>query len=499
MIFTVPMWPVDGLSGFMLIMIACLFPMVFLYSLAYVRRNFFRYYFILFVTLAGMVGSVIARDLLTFYVFLEIMTVGVYFLIIDNTKKESFPAGFRYIIMMFLGGLFILLGSLMLYNLAGTFEMATIADVAADLPQGKLGIIFGLFLIGFLFEIGAVPFHIWLPEAHPVAPSPISALLSGIAIKIGAYGVLRLMFVLGMISSSLVFVGAVSMLFGVVLALRQTNIKKLLAYHSISQMGYVLLGFGLATDLGISGGVFHILNHAMFKMLLFLCTGAIIFSTRERQLDKLGGLWQRMPLTALAFVFGALAITGIPPFNGFASKSLLSAAVADNLGLKIILVLTAAGTFASMFKLFKGAFLGQLPDKLEKTKEVPWLMAWPMLLLAVGCLGVGLMSQQVLDQIISFVGLVLEKDLWNLWLIFDAGLMILLGTGIYWLVPKAVGVKSAWWEVISLDRLISWSADLLVNGCKGLKQFHARNLNTHLLWVIIALVVLLCFFNYLIV
>ncbi|MFH1576895.1 MAG: proton-conducting transporter membrane subunit [Candidatus Margulisiibacteriota bacterium] len=500
MIFTVPMWPIDGLSKFMLIMIACLFPMVFVYSLAYVRRNFFRYYFVLLLALIGMVGSVLARDLLTLYVFLEIMTVGIYFLIIDNTKKESFPAGFKYILMMFLGGLFLLLASLMLYNLTGTFDLAAIANVASTLPQAKLGLIFGLFLIGFLFEVGTVPFHIWLPEAHPVAPSPISALLSGIAIKIGAYGVLRLMFVLGLINSTLVWAGAISMLFGVVLALKQTNIKKLLAYSSISQMGYVVLGFGLATGLGVSGGLFHMLNHAMFKMLLFLCAGAIIFATRERDLDKLGGLGQRMPLTTLAFAFGALAITGIPPFNGFASKALLSAAASAAPALKVVLVLTSAGTFALMLKLFCGAFLGELPAKLEQTKEVPWLMVLPMLLLAAGCLVVGLMAQPVLGYVASAVGLVLDKNLWSFWLFFDAGLVILLGSGIYWLVLRSDRLQNiALWDILSLDRLSNRSVDVLVASCNKMRQLHARNLNTHLLWMIIALVILLCFFNYLIV
>jgi len=499
MIFTVPMWPIDGLSWFMAIMIACLFPMVFFYSLAYVRRNFFRYYFVLLVTLVGMVGSVLAKDLLTLYVFLEIMTVGIYFLIIDNTKKESFPAGFKYILMMFLGGLFLLLASLMLYNLTGTFDMAAIANVASTLPQAKLGLIFGLFLIGFLFEVGTVPFHIWLPEAHPVAPSPISALLSGIAIKIGAYGVLRLMLVLGLISPSLIVVGVVSMLFGVVLALKQTNIKRLLAYHSISQMGYILLGFGLATGLGVAGGLFHMLNHAIFKLLLFLCTGAIIFATRQRQLDKLGGLWRCMPLTTIAFAFGALAITGIPPFNGFASKALLSAAASANPVLKIVLILTSAGTFASMFKLFKGAFLGQLPARLERTKEVPWLMLAPMLLLAGGCLMIGLLAQQVLGQVAASVGMTLNYGLWSFWLIFDAGLIVVLGSGIYWLVLRSGRLQGiALWDILSLDRFSNWSADILVAGCNKMKQLHAKNLNAHLLWVIIFLVVLLCFFNYLI-
>ncbi|MFH1347075.1 MAG: proton-conducting transporter membrane subunit [Candidatus Margulisiibacteriota bacterium] len=500
MIFATPLWPIDNLSLFMLLIIAALFPLVFIYSLAYVRRNYFRYYFVLLLTLIGMVGTVLAKDLLSFYVFLEIMTVGVYFLIIDNTKKESFPAGYKYILMMFAAGIMILLASLLLYNLAGSFELAVIAQIAPTFPQQTLMLISALFIIGCLIEIGAVPFHIWLPDAHPVAPSPISALLSGLAIKVGAYGIIRMVFTLQILAPTLVVIGVISMLFGVVLALRQTNVKRLLAYHSISQMGYILLGIGAGTGIGIGGALFHILNHAIFKMLLFLCMGAVIYATRERDIKRLGGLGKRMPLTTIAFAFGALAISGIPPFNGFASKALLSAAVSDNFWLKITLILTAAGTLASFYKLFKHVFLGELPDKLRQTREVPLLMSLPMLIFAVACLGVGLFCVQVLSGIIApAIGSAQTFNFWDLGLLGDTLIIIALGSLIY-----AAGVKTGFFSAkersfpafLSLDRICCGAAAILEKGCFALRAIHLRNINVHLFWMIMVLVALLVILNF---
>jgi multicomponent Na+:H+ antiporter subunit D len=491
MIFGTPLLPIDNISRFMLAVIAFLFPLIFIYSLSYVKRNFFRYYFVLFITLGGMLGTVLARDFLSFYIFLEIMTVGIYFLIIDNAKKESFPAGFKYILMMFAGGIFILMATLMLYNLTGTFEIAETARIVNTLPGSAVTLIFTLFAIGCLLEIGAVPFHIWLPDAHPVAPSPISALLSGIAIKIGAYGIIRMIFTLGILSPILVSIGAVSMLFGVVLALKQTNVKRLLAYHSISQMGYILLGIGVGTGLGIGGGLFHILNHAVFKMLLFLCMGAVIYATGERELNKLGGLGKRMPVTLVTFGVAALAISGIPPFNGFASKAMISGAVAGNLLLRLVIIITAAGTFASFFKLFQFAFLGDLPGRFKKISEAPVLMLLPMLALAGASLGIGIYSAPLLSKFIApAVGSAINFNFWNLKLFADAFWIVFLGSGIYLLGIKTGFFGSAE-KTFGLDWICCNTAGLLERGCGELKKLQARPLNTHLFWVFVTLIMVL--------
>jgi formate hydrogenlyase subunit 3/multisubunit Na+/H+ antiporter MnhD subunit len=496
MIFQTSFLPIDNLSRFMLVIIGFIFPLIFFYSLSYVKRNLFRYYFVLFITLGGMVGTVLARDLLSFYIFLEIMTVGIYFLIIDNAKKESFPAGFKYILMMFTGGIFILLAVLMLYHLTGTFEIAGIAKAVSTLDKAAVIPAFIIFIIGCLFEIGAVPFHIWLPDAHPVAPSPISALLSGVAIKIGAYGIIRMILILQILFPVLIIIGAFSMLFGVVLALKQTNVKRLLAYHSISQMGYVILGIGVGTGLGIGGGLFHILNHAVFKGLLFLCMGAIIFTTGERELSDLGGLRKRMPITFATFCVAALAISGIPPFNGFASKALISESVSGNYILKLVIILTAAGTFASFIKLFRFTFLGSLSAKLKDTKEVPILMLFPMLVLALGCLILGLMPNQVLNNfIVPVIGQKMTFDFWNKKVLIDTFLLITLGSGIYYYGIKsgflATAKKAETIPLLSLDRICCGMVNALERGCVELKKLHARKLNVNLLWIFATLVTVL--------
>ncbi|MFH1542746.1 MAG: proton-conducting transporter membrane subunit, partial [bacterium] len=491
MIFNTSFFPIDNLSRFMLILVAVLLPLGYLYSFAYIKRHHFRYYFILILASISLVGIFVSRDLLSFYIFLEMMTVGVYFLIIDNTKKESYAAGFKYILMMFTGGLFILVAALMLYNLTGSFELAVIAKAAPYLPAATVQFIFGIFVIGCLFEIGAVPFHIWLPDAHPIAPSPISALLSGLMIKTGAYGIIRLSMTLNTNNSALIIIGATSMLFGVTLALRQTNIKRLLAYSSISQMGYVSLGIGLGTGLGLGGALFHLLNHATFKSLLFLCLGAVIFRTRERELNKLGGLAKSMPFTALAFIIGALAITGIPPFNGFASKTVFTEAVSNNIWLKTILVITAAGTIATFLKLFLHVFAGKLPVKLKKTKEAPFLMILPMLIVATLCLLIGLFPNYVLNTLVNPAILTgFSIQFFSLKSLTDSGTIILLGTGLY-IVGRRIGFlsieperrKESLLSWISLDKIVCGLAVLLEAFCLRLRKLIARSLNTYLLWI----------------
>src|SRR3989339_898730 len=488
MIFPTSFWPVDSLSFFMLIMVTMLFSLVFVYSLAYVKRNLFRYYFVLLMALLGILGTILAKDLLSFYICLELMTVAVYFLIVDNTKKESFPAGFKYVIMMFAGGLFILVAALMLYNLTGTFEFAVFARVAHTLPAESIKLILALFVIGCLIEIGAVPFHVWLPDAHPIAPSPVSALLSGLVIKIGAYGLIRMLFIFKLGMQLLIWVGVLSMIFGVVLAIRQTNIKRLLAYSSISQMGYVLLGMGIGTSLGIGGG-------------LFLCLGAVIYATRERELKNLGGLGKRMPITAATFCIGALAISGIPPFNGFASKALIVSATAGNLWLKTALIITAAGTTAVFLKLFLQVFWGELPAQLKKTNEVPAPMCFSLLILAGICLVVGLFPGPVLNKFVPLTGIaLLHFEFWNFKLLVDTTMAVFLGLAIYFFGVRfgLLGVgegrgkeNSTLLSYLSVDKFYCGVAALIEALCNMLKKVMRRSLNVYLLWIFMALVILL--------
>jgi multicomponent Na+:H+ antiporter subunit D len=252
--------------------------------------------------------------------------------------------------------------------------------------------------MGFGLKSAMVPFHAWLPDAHPSAPAPISAMLSGLIIKaLGIYCVIRIFFVIlgviPIIQTILMVLGGLSMVIGVFLAVGQWDFKRLLAYHSISQMGYVMVGIGLATPLGIIGGLFHLLNHAVFKSLLFLCSGAFEYSTGTRQLKQLGGLFKKMPWTGTSCSIAALSIAGVPPLNGFWSKVIIIVALiqAKYYFLAGITVFVSFMTLISFIKVQKYSLFGELPKRLQQIKEVPVMMVVGMLLLASLCVGLGVL------------------------------------------------------------------------------------------------------------
>ena len=253
-----------------------------------------------------------------------------------------------------------------------------------------------------------MPFHAWLADAHPSAPAPISAMLSGVLIKgIGVYALLRIFFnVLGIgqtesILHILLVLGSISMIAGAFLALGQIDIKRMLAYSSISQIGYIILAFGLGTPLGFLGGLFHLFNHATFKSLLFLNSGAIEYSTGTRDLTKMGGLAQRMPVTSATGVIGSMSIAGIPPFSGFWSKLIIiiAAIEAGQFIFAFLAVLVSIVTLAYYLKLQKMAFFGKLSDLLAQVKEVPSFMCISMVVLAMLSIVMGVLLIPAVKEI----------------------------------------------------------------------------------------------------
>ncbi|RLC33862.1 MAG: hypothetical protein DRZ76_03770 [Candidatus Nealsonbacteria bacterium] len=265
-----------------------------------------------------------------------------------------------------------------------------------------------LFIAGFSLKAALVPFHAWLPDAHPSAPAPISAMLSGVLIKVlGIYALLRVGFnVFGVnqiFASVLIWLGACSMIIGAFLALGQWDYKRLLAYSSISQVGYIILSLGIGgaviargdspwvASLAIMGGLFHLMNHASFKSLLFLSSGAIVYSAQTRDLKKMGGLCERMPITGFATNIGAFSISGIPPFNGFWSKLIIVVAAiqARYYLLAFLAVMVSIITLAYYLKVQRYALFGHLGEALKNVKEVPALMCFSMLFLVLLCVGMG--------------------------------------------------------------------------------------------------------------
>lgn len=382
---------VDLLSYVILSTAVFLWLMVSIFAHEYIKavnhRN--RFYLFMSFTLTGVLGTAMAADALTMYLFFEVMTFSSYLLVAHKQSAESVLAGNNYIYMGVVGGLSLLLAMMLLLFYTGTLEFAPLAAQMSVLGWRR-HLIAGLFIAGFGVKAGMLPLHIWLPKAHPVAPTPASALLSGLLIKMGAYGMLRIVTSLFMpvienseaplevlwilsrqVGAPLIWIGLMTMVAGVFMALQQGHLKKMLAYHSISQMGYIVMGIGVAAYLGplgpmgFAGSLFHTVNHAFFKGLLFMVAGAVYMKTGELDMYKLGGLWSRMPFTALACLIAALGITGTPGFNGYASKTLLHHAIVEAYAYghdvfryaEAVFIVVSAGTVCSFIKLLYYVFL----------------------------------------------------------------------------------------------------------------------------------------------
>lgn len=386
---------IDGLTAFMLVTINVIAFFISIYSIDYMKKYTEKwvFYCLFLLMVAGINGVIISGDMFNLYVFLEIAAISSYALVAFGTEHEELEASFKYAVMGTVASSFILLGIVFLYGITSTLNMADMSMALFEGGSPRIVLLVSvLFLMGFGLKSALVPFHAWLPDAHPSAPAPISAMLSGVLIKsLGVYAMVRIFFsVLGItpeISAALMMLGALSMIFGVFLALGQWDMKRLLAYHSISQIGYVVLGIGLGTPLGILGGLFHLFNHSVFKSLLFLNSGAVEYATGTRDLQKMGGLKEKMPVTGATSLIASMSISGIPPFNGFWSKLIIIVACieAQHFAYAFWAVLASILTLSSFMKVQRYGFFGELKEKLNQVKEVPFFMKVSMIALAVIC------------------------------------------------------------------------------------------------------------------
>ena len=414
----------DGLSYLLIFIVTCISFLVVIYSLSYMRKytSLHNFYSLLMLMIAGMNGVILSGDMFNLYVFLEIASISSYALVGFGVENEELEASFKYLVLGSVASSFILFGIALLYGRTGTLNMADMArQIQASGGMGKLEmLVAGMFLMGFGLKAAMVPFHAWLPDAHPSAPAPISAMLSGLLIKVlGIYAIVRIFFnVFGMSAEAtpvffniFIALGLISMIVGALLAIGQWDFKRLLAYSSISQMGYVMLGFGIGNPLAIAGALFHLLNHAVFKSLLFLCSGSFEHRTKTRQLRELGGLSGKMPLTSFSTVFGSLSISGIPPFGGFWSKLfiIMGAIAAGKYMIAAVTVLVSFMTVIYYVKVQKHALFGELPAKLQKIKEAPVLMCSVLVVLALCCLGLGIFADDILHSLIEPAGKVVTN------------------------------------------------------------------------------------------
>lgn len=403
---------IDGFTKILLLVISLVGFLVALYSISYTKQYTAepKFYILFNLMMTGMFGMVISGDIFNMYVYLEIAAIASYALVAFGIEKHQLEASFKYQVLGCVGSMLILMGISFIYWQTGTLN---VADIATQLPAAGPYTMFVsvLFIVGFGLKAAMFPFHAWLPDAHSSAPSPISAMLSGVLIKaIGIYVIFRLffnMFALSpQIAMAITVLGTLSMLVGVLLAIGQWDIKRLLAYHSISQIGYVVLGVGigmilLANDgnkavaaFSIMGGLFHLINHSFFKGLLFLNSGAIETATGTRNMKKLGGLSEKMPVTTATTFSASMAISGIPPFNGFFSKLIIiiAAVQAGFYWLAFIAVIVSIITLASFSKVMRFTFYNKkLPERLSKIKETPFAMALSMSIMAILCLAFSLL------------------------------------------------------------------------------------------------------------
>ena len=387
---------INTLSWFFAITIQLITTLSVIFSLSYMkekeRLDF--YYFMMLLVNAGMLGIVLAADFLSFYIFWEIMSWSA-FLLVSYNRGPALEAGMKYIVMSIIGSICMLVGILSLYTTYNTLVISEIANEIAFASFGYILFILVAFSIGFGIKAALVPLHTWLPDAHSEAPSPFSAVLSGVLIKMGTYGFLLVMYVIIGIKLFLdlfnfhyilCWIGAITAVIPTFIALLQNDAKRLLAWHSIGQIGYIILGITFGTNLGFAGGVFHIFNHATFKSLLFLTVGAVEYRTRGvRDLNSLGGLIKKMPITFLGALVGACGLIGVPLTNGFVSKWLIykTLILKGYPFLAFAALIGTWGTILSLYKFIHNIFLGQLPEKYKDIKKVPFSMQFPIVILSL--------------------------------------------------------------------------------------------------------------------
>lgn len=394
-----------ALSKLFACIMACIGLVVTVYSGGYIHKeNATRYWFFLLLMQGSLIGLTLTQNLGSLYGFWELMTFSSYFLVIHEETKDAFDAGFKYFFMCAAGAYALLFGIFLIHSATGSFEYTAIAQATGNVSPVLAGIAALLCFFGFAVKAGLVPFHSWLPAAHPVAPSSISGPLSGILTKTGIYGMLMVCFALfgagyfnqeGAfdITTLITVLGATTLLFAEVKALTQTNVKRMLAYSTMAQVGEIAAVLGLGTYLSLTGSMAHVVNHAIMKNLLFLGVGMLIMRSGTYSINKLKGLGRAMPLTGLCLFVGLMGIMGLPPFGGFVSKFLMVYAAMDA-GQPLLAALILAGGLMGVFyytRLVRVLFFEKYEGK--PVAEAPLTCLIPMGVLATACLLLGVFPQ----------------------------------------------------------------------------------------------------------
>jgi len=353
---------------------------------------------LMILALTGMNGVVLANDLFSLYVFMEITAVASYILIAIEKGANAFEGAFKYLIMSAVATALILAAIALLMLTAGSLSYTAISLAMNAAPHSRIVLAaVAMLAVGLFIKGGLIPFHGWLPDAYSAAPAAVSVLLAGIVTKTtGVYTLIRLVIsVIGLsatLENLLLFVGAASMLVGALAALGQSDFKRMLAYSSISQVGYMILGLGTGALLGIAGSIFHLFNHAIFKSLLFVNAAAVEQQAGSRDMNRLGGLAEKMPVTGFTSAIAFLSTAGIPPLAGFWSKLIVIVALwqTGHIVYAALAVLASLLTLAYFLSMQRRVFFGKLAAGFESLKEANAWILIPACLLALITTGIGI-------------------------------------------------------------------------------------------------------------
>ena len=469
----------DGFRSTYTAVAGLMWMMTTLFSAEYLHhyRNRNRYWFFTLMTFGATVGVFLAADLLTAFIFFEIMSFTSYVMVVHDENPAAMRAGQTYLAVAVLGGMVMLMGLFLLSTLAGTLEIAKLQEACAAVPAGKRGELYlagGLILFGYGAKAGMFPLHIWLPKAHPAAPAPASALLSGILTKAGIFGVLVLSARVfrhdGGWGTVILILGETTMVIGAVLAVFSVNLKRTLACSSVSQIGFILTGIGMQALLGEENGLavwgteLHMVNHSMFKLVLFMCAGAVYMNTHRLNLNEIRGFGRGKPALMAAFLTGCLGIGGVPLFSGYISKTLLHESIVEYAeileetgrsalavrGAEWIFLLSGGLTVAYMTKLFVALFVERNEDPAVQArfdalngKYMNRFSAAAILIPAVLLPVMGTLPDRTMARIARLgESFVLGEGPahavhWFAWAnLKGAAISLLIGTGVYFLIIR---------------------------------------------------------------
>lgn len=416
---------VDQLSAFILVIVSGIGLLVMPFALQSVQKEvpeerIYLFYVMYLLCLTGLLGITITGDAFNLFVFLEISSLSSYVLISLGRDKRALTGAFNYLIMGTIGATFYVIGVGMLYMMTGTLNMSDLATRLPDLLHLRVieaGLAF--LLVGISLKLALFPLHFWLPNAYAFAPTAVTVFLAATATKVSVYVMIRILYtVFGgsalfeelAIDEALIFLGMLSMVAAALVAIFQSNIKRMLAYSSLSQVGYMILGLSLGNASGLAGSIIHIFNHATAKAALFMAVGCVIIRVKAIHIQDLAGLGKEMPITMAAFVIGALSLIGVPTTVGFVTKWYLIEGSFQNGNWPAVLVILLGGILAIVYtwRVIEAAYFQSPPEGRVLVREAPVMMVVPTVLLAVACLIFGISGTWTMDIALTAANTLLD-------------------------------------------------------------------------------------------